>query len=390
MDAQRKPIAAIITEYWRNSHADVVVGRLLDGYAYGGEWRAPRVEVVSMYTDKVPANDLSRAQAARHGFRIFPTVAAALTLGGPRLAVEGVVLIGEHGDYPDNEQGQKLYPRWELFQQIVDTFRSTGQAVPVFCDKHLSYAWDKAKAMVDAARELRFPLLAGSSLPLAWRRPELELGLGLPVEHAVATFYGGKESYGFHVLESLQCMVERRRGGETGIAAVECLEGGRVWEWTDAHPWASRLLGHCLQRSSGCKPGSPRANALEPLLFVLEYRSGLQAAAYLLSGHVETTGFAAAVAGQEEPLSTEIWLQPGRPFGHFSGLAHAIEQMMLTGRPAYPVERTLLTTGALAALMDSSYRKCRLETPHLSVAYQAPEESLYNRGPVPPAEAEPW
>ncbi len=389
MSTGRTPIAAIITEYWRNSHADVVVGRLLDGYAYNGELRTPQVEVVAMYTDKVPANDLSRAQAAKHGTRIFPTVAAALTCGGPRLAVAGVVLIGEHGDYPDNEKGQKLYPRWELFQQIVDVFRATGQVVPVFCDKHLSYDWDKATSMVDASRELGFPLLAGSSLPLAWRRPPLELALGTPVERAVATFYGGKESYGFHVLESLQCMVERRRGGETGLAAVECLEGSRVWEWTDAHPWARRLLAECLRRSSVCKPGSPRATVAAPLLFVLEYRSGLQAAAYLLSGHVETTGFAAAVAGLPEPVSTEIWLQPGRPFSHFSGLAYYIEQLLVTGVPAYPVERTLLTTGALAALMDSSYRKCRLETPHLGVTYQAPAASVYNRGPVPPAEPEP-
>ena len=389
MKARRKRIAAIITEYWRNSHADVVVGRLLDGYGYYGEQRAPLVEVVSMYTDKVPQNDLSRTMAATHGVRIMPTVAAALTLGGPELAVDGVVLIGEHGDYPDNEKGQKLYPRWELFREIVDVFRGTGRAVPVFCDKHLSYDWDKARWMVDTARELGFPLLAGSSLPLAWRRPPLEIDLGAPVERAVATFYGGKESYGFHVLEALQCMVERRRGGESGIAAVECLEGDRVWEWTDANPWAARLLEHCLQRSPDRKPGSPRDTVREPVLFGLEYQSGLRAAAYLLNGHVETTGFAADVAGLAEPVSTEIWLQPGRPFSHFSGLTYFIEQMMVTSKPAYPVERTLLTTGALAALMDSSYRKCRLETPHLRVAYQAAPESLYNRGPVPAPEAAP-
>jgi hypothetical protein len=49
------------------------------------------------------------------------------------------------------------------------------------------------------------------------------------------------------------------------------------------------------------------------------------------------------------------------------------------------VERTLLTTGALAALMDSSYfGNKRRETPHLKIAYRAPKESLFNRGAVSP------
>lgn len=388
MHAKRKQVAAIITEYRRNSHADVILGRLLNGYGYYGEQRTPRLDVVSLYTDQVPENDLSRAQAAAHGTTIYPTVAAALTCGGERLAVDGVVLIGEHGNYPSNAKGQMLYPRWALYRQIVEVFWATGRAVPVFCDKHLSTEWEHAKWMVDVSRELGFPLLAGSSLPLAWRRPPLELDLGTPLEHAVATFYGGKEAYGFHLLESLQCMVERRRGGETGIAAVECLEGSRVWEWTDAHPWAERLLECCLRRSEGSRPGSPRANVAEPILFLLDYRSGLQAAAYLLNGQVETTGFAATLTGVPEPVSTEIWLQPGRPFSHFSGLTYYIEELVLTGKAAYPVERTLLTTGALAALMDSSYRTCRLETPHLEVAYEAPAVSLYNQGAVPPLDAE--
>lgn len=388
MNDQRKTVAAIITEYRRNSHADVIVGRLLEGYEYYGERRAPQIRVVSLFTDQVPANDLSRTLAAAHGVRVCADVHEALTLGGTHLAVDGVVLIGEHGDYPDNDRGQKLYPRWELYRQIVDVFRASGRAVPVFCDKHLSVAWDKAKRMVDVARELGFPLLAGSSLPLSWRRPPLEIALGTPLDRAVVTFYGPKEAYGFHALEALQCMVERRCGGETGLAAVECIAGTRVWEWTDANPWAAGLLDLCLERSPERTPGPPREIVREPLLFVLEYRSGLAAAVYLLNGLVQTTGFAAAGAGLPAPVSTEIWLQPGRPFSHFSGLTYYIEQLVVNGRAAYPVERTLLTTGALAALMESSYRKTRLETPHLDCAYQAPADSLFNRGPVPPMAAE--
>jgi hypothetical protein len=381
----KKRVATIVTEYRLNSHADVIAGRLIAGYEYEGKRHEPAVQVASLYTDQVPKNDLSRGLAAKHDVKIYPTVRDTLTLGGNKLAVDGVVLIGEHGDYPDNEKGQKLYPRYRLYQQIVDVFRASGHSVPVYCDKHFSTDWAQAKQMYDETRELRFPLMAGSSLPVSWRRPPLELDVRAPVEHAVTVFYGGKEAYGFHALEALQCMVERRKGGETGIASVECVEGPAVWTWTDAQPWAARLLDAALARSETKKPGSPRENVRTPILFRLQYRSGLAAAVYILNGHCQDCTFAAKIKGRSEPTATEIWLQSGRPYSHFSALAHYIEQMIVTGREPYPPERTLLTTGALAALMDASGRS--IETPHLAVTYRAPSRSLFARGPVPALEA---
>lgn len=381
----KKRVAAIVTEYRLNSHADVIAGRLIAGYEYEGKRHEPAVQVVSMYTDQVPKNDLSRGLAAKHDVKIYSTVRDTLTLSGNKLAVDAVVLIGEHGDYPDNEKGQKLYPRYRLYQEIVDVFRASGRSVPVYCDKHFSTDWAKAKQMYDEARELRFPLMAGSSLPVSWRRPPLELDLRAPVEHAVTVFYGGKEAYGFHALEALQCMVERRKGGETGIASVECVEGPAVWTWTDAQPWAARLLDAALAHSETKKPGSPRDNARTPILFRLQYRSGLAAAVYILNGHCQDCTFAADIKGRSEPTATLIWLQSGRPYSHFSALVHYIEQMILTGREPYPPERTLLTTGALAALMDAGGR--RIQTPHLAITYRAPSRSLFARGPVPALEA---
>ena len=376
--AGRKKVAAIITEYRWNSHADVIVGRLLAGYEYEGRRREPAVQVTSMYTDQVPANDMSREMARRYGVRIAATVREAVAAD-----IEGVVLVGEHGHYPHNEKGQHLYPRYELFKQIVEVFREQRRVVPVFCDKHLSVEWEKAKWMYDQSRELKFPLLAGSSLPLSWRRPPLELDLETPVERAVAAFYGDKEAYGFHALETLQCMVERRRGGETGVASVRYVEGTDVWRWTDANPWSVRLLDAALARIESRQPGALRDNVKQPILFLVRYRDGLEAAVYLLNGHIDQAAFAASIAGRSEPVSTEVWLQPERPFGHFSALVYRIERLIETGRPDYPVERTLLTTGVLAALMDSSYGGGRaMETPQLSVRYRAPRESLFTRGAV--------
>ena len=100
------------------------------------------------------------------------------------------MLIGEHGNYPRNDNGQILYPRYEMMEKIVEVFRKTGQTVPVFNDKHLSYSLEHAKKMVGWANELKFPLMAGSSLPVTWRRPELELKLETPIEDALVAAYG--------------------------------------------------------------------------------------------------------------------------------------------------------------------------------------------------------
>ncbi|MGC8793456.1 MAG: hypothetical protein ACP5U2_08700, partial [Bryobacteraceae bacterium] len=160
--AWRPKVAAIVTEYRPLSHADVIGGRFLQGYYPNGVRQQPRTRIVSMYTDQVPANDMSRELAARYGFTIYPSVEEALTLGGDRLAVDAVLLIGEHGNYPVNERGQKLYPRYELFERIVQVFRRSHRPAPVFCDKHLSYSWKKALAMYRWSRGLRFPLMATS------------------------------------------------------------------------------------------------------------------------------------------------------------------------------------------------------------------------------------
>ncbi|MBT4482687.1 MAG: hypothetical protein HOC71_03305, partial [Candidatus Latescibacteria bacterium] len=223
--AEKKKIAAIVTVYRYNSHAEVMIPKMIEGYEYYGKHHESLVEVVSMYTDTVPDIDLSRRDMAKYDVPIYPHIRDALTLGGNDLAVDGVVLIGEHGDYPLNEKGQKLYPRYRLYKEIMNVFRETGRSVPVFSDKHLSVDWNEAKWMYDQSHELNFPFMAGSSLPLWWRKPILELDLQTPVEKAIALYGNGGESSGIHALETLQCMVERRKGGETGVAAVQCLRG---------------------------------------------------------------------------------------------------------------------------------------------------------------------
>ena len=325
--------------------------------------------------------DMSRDLAAKHNFKIYPTVAEALTLGGKTLGVDAVLLIGEHGNYPTNEMGQKLYPRYELFEQIIQVFQKSSRSVPLFSDKHLSYSWSKAREMYRQAREIGFPFMAGSSIPVTVRTPELELPLDCKLENALSIGYGGLDSYGFHTLETLQCMVERRAGGEKGLKAVETREGEAVWNWRDSPEgrWSAPLLESALARSIRKKAGPPEQNARKPALFLLEYRDGFRAATFMLDGHVSDFLFAAKLEDRAEPVSCLFALPSGRDLPHFDGLVHCIEEMFVTRRAVYPVERTVLTTGALAFLLESRHRRQRLETPELNIAYRAPEHAYFQR-----------
>jgi hypothetical protein len=386
----RRPIATLTTVYRPMSHAYHIAGRFIRGYPRDSRFHVPKHYVRSLYVDQKPDNDLSYEEAQVYGLRLTKSIADALTEGSNRLAVEGVLLIGEHGNYKRNEKGQILYPRYEWMEQIVSVFRQTGQVVPVFCDKHLSYSWAKAKQMYDWAQELKIPFMAGSSLPVTWRRPELELPLESPVEDALVATYGPIEVYGFHALETLQVMVERRRGGETGIKAVTCLTGKDVWKAGDAGRWSWDLLESALGRSETLNPGDVRRNvgmpvqaypAIPPTAFLIEYRDGLRGTVLLLNGHIQDFCFAAKLKGESQPASCMFYLPipPGAKF--FDGLVANLEKFLESGRSPYPVERTLLTSGTLDAVMESHYRRGeRIETPELDVRYKAPADSGFSRG----------
>lgn len=227
----RHKIAAITTEFRKYSHTQHYVDRFLEGYGWGGKHHHPEMDLVSLYVDQRPEGDLSQDRADRFPqMKIYPTVADALMLDTEGLAVDGVLLIGEHGEYGQNEKGQRLYPRYELFKQIAAVFRASGRSVPVFNDKHLSWNWDWAREMYDTSREMGFPFMAGSSLPVTWRTPSIEFPYGAEVEEAVCACYGGVDSYDFHGLETLQGMVERRKGGESGIRWLQAYRGDGFWE----------------------------------------------------------------------------------------------------------------------------------------------------------------
>ena len=191
-------IAAVITAYYPRSHADVIATKFMVGFPTDTGLILPQTHLASMYIDQKHPNDMGFELSDQHDVPIYPSVVQALTLDSSELAVDGVLLIGEHGNYAYNELGQHLYPRRYLFEQICGVFATSGRSVPVFCDKHLSYNWSDASWMYQRAKALKVPLMAGSSLPLCWRDPYLEHPKETPIANALTIGYGGIESYGFH------------------------------------------------------------------------------------------------------------------------------------------------------------------------------------------------
>ena len=397
--AGRRPkIAALTPLYVKYSHAEHIVDRFLEGYGWQGRYHRPAMDVVSLYTEQIGIGDLSHERASRHAqLRVYPTIAEALTLGGSKLAVDGVLLIGEHGEFPYNEKGQKLYPRYEYFQQIVDVYRRSGRTAPVFNDKHLSWNWEWAKEMYETAKEMGFGLMAGSSLPVAWRQPSRDLPWAAEVEEAVGVSSGSVESDDIHVIEAMQSIIERRRGGETGIRAVQALSGESFWKALNSGSWKAggwdpRLLEAAFCRSNNLRTAPRSYNHTLPTnedlrrlapksrAYRFEYNDGLKATIIQFQGGIVGERPAAARLKGGEIFSVGFHLPYYSMRNFFNPQVNHIETLFLTGKSPYPVERTLLTTGMIAAAIESLYQKGRkLETPHLAIRYQATRESTFWR-----------
>ncbi len=388
--AGRKKLAVVTTEWRYHSHAWHMAERFLAGYPIDGHWHHPPFDVVAAYVDQFPKGDLSRQRAKEFHFKICPSVAEALRCGGDKLAVDAVLVIGEHGNYPVNKMGQTQYPRYEFFKQVVAVFEKDGRVLPMFNDKHLSWKWEWAKEMVDTAHQMKIPFLAGSSLPVTWRMPSVEMPLGAAVEEMLGIAIGRVDSYDFHALEMIQCMAERRKGGETGVKSMHALRGEAVWNAMVDRAWSPHLFEACLCRSQTLAQSPttsdrfPTAEQVktwvkEPVAYMYEYIDGTKATMLLLNGLVSDFTFAARIKGQKEPVSTLFYLPPNPNVTYSAALMSKAEENFVTGKPPYPIERTLLTTGLVEAGVHSLFEGKKLETPHLAIKYEPPRGSLFLR-----------
>ncbi|HWB31780.1 MAG TPA: hypothetical protein VG714_01275 [Acidobacteriaceae bacterium] len=392
---ERPRIAVLANIYKTHLHTQHIIDRVLDGYNYGAEFQKPALHVISIYVEQRGEGDLVPERAHRHNIRICNSVDEALTLGTDKLAVDGVIYIGEQGDYPRNELGLIPYPRYQFFQKVVETFRRTGKVVPYYTDKHLSWNWDWAREMYDTSKKMGFPMMGGSSLPVTWRIPQVEMPDNAVVKEAMCVAFGGLDSYDIHALETVQCMVERRKGGETGVEWVQAYRGDNFWKAHEQGVWSQEVFKAAACRSHTLAPGRdnftdsfPTVEEMKPLIrdrdpvaYHYRYKDGLRGTIMLLNGFVEDFNFAAQLEGRDKPFSTMMYLSRGRERAtlesYFDPLVHYIERFMITKKEQYPIERVLLANGILCAgLASLRSNQAKLPTPQLNIAYQPAASTL--------------
>ncbi len=365
-----KRVAGIATVYFPGSHCDVIFGKILEGWKQTGG-PGPALELTGLYFDQFPKDDIGREMARKHGVRIYDTIEGAITQGTGDVAVEAIICIGEHGDYPHNDLGQDLYPRKRFLSEIAATLEKCGTIVPVFNDKHIATTWEDAKWSYDRMRALKVPFLAGSSLPLTFRKPDLDIPMGAPIEELVGFGYGEFDRYGFHALECFQTIAERRRGAESGVEWVQCFSGDEMWQAID-DGLVSREL---VEAAARIVPNNGRElrKAVKfdnSGILCFRYRDGVRGAVCMFNGYATGTAVAFRTkGGKTSALQIEERTEPRFP--HFAYLTKAIERMVHTGKSPYPAERTLLTGGILDRALHSRYQGGkRIDTPELAIAYQ--------------------
>ena len=370
----RPKVAAIFTVFTHRSHAHVILENFLEQYLFNGKPTDPGVDVVSFFADQTPDGDMSRDVSRRYRIPLYKTIAEAICAGGKELAVDAVLSIGEHGNYPTNEFGQREYPRRRFFDESVEVMRRSGRFVPLFNDKHLSFRWDWAKEMYDIAQRHQLPLMAGSSVPLAQRRPSLELPNGARFEEAISIHGGPVESYDFHGLEVLQSLVESRKGGETGVANVEFVKGESLWNAEKAGRWSLSLANAAMACELGESPPTleqiPGEGPAAPHALLVTYRDGFKAAVLKVGQSSTRWNFACRLKNDPQIRATSFYVGPWRNRNLFKALSHAIQAHFRNREAPYPVERTLLVTGLLESAMRSRRAGKAIDTPHLQFGYK--------------------
>jgi hypothetical protein len=228
-------------------------------------------------------------------------------------------------------------------------------------------------------------------LPVTWRLPAIEIPYDAVIEDALMVGVGASDPMDYHALEAMQCMVERRRGGESGVKSVQLIEGDAVWKAGEEGLWSRRLLEAALSRSDSLQGFSDLDSRTQdlanngelprlvknPSAYLVERNDGLRTTLLMLNGALQDYTFAARLQGGQI-LSTQFFLPPTPNVTYSECLVAQIEELILTQKAPYPVERTQITSAMLDRLLDSKLEDHRrIETPELRIQYRGPRESRF-------------
>jgi hypothetical protein len=224
--------------------------------------------------------------------------------------------------------------------------------------------------MYRRAQELNIPWMAGSSLPVSYRSPDTTLPWLEPIEQCVAVGYSGLDIYGFHTLDFLQAIIERRNESEKGVLSVQALPVTSLKQLIENRTVTEDLLNQALAASRTDLKTVTEMPPNDGAIFVIQYRDGLKVPVLMLAG--VANGISVALKTKKgESIATRAEERPDPRHPHFAYLLKGIEKMIHTGKPAYPVERTILTAGILDRALTSLHQKnAKLDTPELAISYK--------------------
>ncbi len=353
---QKKSVAAVVTIYTKGSHTDVLIGKILEGWEQTGG-PGPNLKLASMYVDQYPDGDLARKMSKKHGFPIAETIEQAITLDQERVAVDGVISIGEHGDYPWNDLGQHLYPRRRFFREITDTFEKHGRVAPVFNDKHPGPVWQDAKWMYDRATELKIPFMAGSSLPVSFRKPDFSLPMHSELEACLAVGYSGLDIYGFHTLEYLQCVIERRKTSTQAVQSVQCLPGTSLKDLIASKIIRSELLDLILRITPTTGENLLDADSKDFAIFLIQYADGLLAPVLMLPGFANA--ISVVVKAKDSAPIGGVTEERTEPYPHFAYLLKGIEQMIYSRETSVSRRKDFIDRRYPRSIVNVTLQACR-------------------------------
>ena len=407
---KRPKFAAVVNEFWPGSHADLLVGRLHDGYEVLWTPTEPLCELASLHVLDPGPSDLGASRIREWDVRPAGRLRDALSGTGGGIDVDGVVLIAERNPRSGrpaefDERGRPRDRRHEMFMQVARECELSARPVPIFLDKHLGNTWEEISEIYETSRRLSIPVMAGSSVPVTVRCPPVEIPVGSRVKEVVAVATGSGEPPIFHPLELVQSMIERRAGFETGVASVRFVSGDRFWDaFTNGGLWSRELADAAIEAVPHYAGGAreyyrryPSSIADGPAssprgreeAVVVDYNDGTRVSVLLLTGFMLRRAVAVRVDETRDPLVT--WTPTGSkltdvpmigasvatpgqkkpPTWNFDHLAGFLDRFLFTGHSPFPIERTVLTSGILDAAITSRQSGGEaVDTPHLDIGYR--------------------